>query len=159
MIERYPGDDAHQGTLDDISGVKPAAEADFEQHYVGGVAREQKERRGGLDLEHGDRRVAVLCLAFGERRGELVIADQPAAVLLPDAKPLVEAHQIRRCIDMHALARRFEDGARKCDGRALAVGAGDVDRRRQPPLRMIERGEDARHAIEAEVDALGMQRQ
>ncbi len=31
--------------------------------------------------------------------------------------------------------------------------------RRQVPLRMIERVEDARHALEPEIDALGMQRQ
>ena len=60
---------------------------------------------------------------------------------------------------MHALARRFEDRAHECDGRALAVGAGDMDHRRQLPLRMIERGQKPRHALEREIDALGMQRQ
>ena len=78
---------------------------------------------------------------------------------MSDAKPLVEANQIWRRIDVHALARRFEDGAHEGDGRALAVGAGDMDHRRQMALRMIERGEDARHAIEPKVDALGMQRE
>ena len=83
VIERHPGDDARQRAFDDIGGVEPAAEPDFEQQYVCGVAREQQKRRGGLDLEHRDRRVAVLALAFGERRGKLGIADKLAAALWP----------------------------------------------------------------------------
>ena len=60
---------------------------------------------------------------------------------------------------MHALTCGLEDRAHEGDGRALAVGAGDMNHRRQMPLRMIERVEDARHPIEPEIDALGMQRQ
>ena len=60
---------------------------------------------------------------------------------------------------MHALARRFQDRAHESDGRSLAVGAGDMDHRRQPPLRMIERGKEPLDAIERQIDALGMQRQ
>ena len=159
VVERQPGDDARQRPVDDIGGVEPAAEPDFEQQHVGRIAREQQKRRGGLDLEDRDRRVAVFGLAFGERRAEFGIADQLAAVLLSDAEPLVDANQIRRRIDMHAFARRFEDGAHEGDGRALAIGAGDMDHRRQMPLRMIERVKHPLDAIEREIDALGMQRQ
>ena len=60
---------------------------------------------------------------------------------------------------MNALARRFEDRAHEGDGRAFAVGAGDMDHRRQPPLRMIERGQQPLDAVERQIDALGMQRQ
>ena len=59
---------------------------------------------------------------------------------------------------MHALARGFQDRAQEGDGRALAVRAGDMDHRRQFALGMLERGEQALHAIERQVDALGMQR-
>ena len=45
-----------------------------------GLRENKQERRGGLDLEHRDRRVAVLRLAFGERRAKLGIADKFAAV-------------------------------------------------------------------------------
>ncbi len=159
VIERQPGDDACQRPLDHIGGVEPAAEADFQQHNVGRMAREQKKAGGGLHLEDGDRRVAVLCLAFGERRAEFGVADQPAAAIVAETKPLVDADKIGRGIDMHALARRLEDRAHEGDGRAFAVGAGDVDDRRQAPLRMIERGEKPLDAIERKIDALGMQRQ
>ena len=60
---------------------------------------------------------------------------------------------------MHAFAGGFENRACKCDGRTFAVGAGDVDDRRQMPFRMAERRQQALDAIERQVDALGMQRQ
>ena len=47
----------------------------------------------------------------------------------------------------------------KAIGRAFAVGAGDMDHRRQAPLRMIERGEHTLDAVKREIDPLGMQRQ
>ena len=75
-----------------------------------------------------------------------------------EPEALVEAHQMRRGIGVHALARGFQDRAQERDGRALAVGAGDMDHRRQFALGMIERGEQPLHAIERQVDALGMQR-
>ena len=60
---------------------------------------------------------------------------------------------------MHALPRSLQHGAHEGDGRSLAVGAGDMDHRRQPALGMAERIEDAPHAAERQVDALGMQRE
>ena len=59
---------------------------------------------------------------------------------------------------MHAFSGGFEDRAHEGDGRALAVGAGDVDHRRQLALGMIERGQQPLDAIERQIDAFGMQR-
>ena len=86
VIDRDRRDDAGERTLDHIGGVEPAAEADFEQQHVGGMAREQHEGGRGLDLEHRDRRVAVGALAFGERVGELGVGDQQAAAREPSRK-------------------------------------------------------------------------
>ena len=58
---------------------------------------------------------------------------------------------------MHGEPRRLEDRAHERDGRALAVGAGDMDHRRQPPLRIAERGQNAPHPLKRQIDALGMQ--
>ena len=58
--------------------------------------------------------------------------------LAGDADALVEAHQMRRGIDVHALPRRLGHRAQEGTGAALAVGAGDMDHRWQPTLRMIE---------------------
>ncbi len=60
---------------------------------------------------------------------------------------------------MHAQPGRFEDRAHERDGRALAVGAGDMDDRRKIAFRMPDRREQPPNAIEREVDQLGMQRQ
>ena len=59
---------------------------------------------------------------------------------------------------MDAQARRFQDRAQISDRRALAVGAGDVDHRRQLALGMIEPLQQPVHPIQAEIDALRMQR-
>ena len=58
---------------------------------------------------------------------------------------------------MHAQAGGLEDRAQVRDGRTLAVGARDMDHRRQRGFRMIEPRQQAVHAIEAEIDALRMQ--
>ena len=60
---------------------------------------------------------------------------------------------------MHPLLRRFQDRAHESDGGAFAVGAGDMDYGRQPPLRTAERRQYALDAIERQIDPLRMQRQ
>src|SRR6185437_2257046 len=76
------------------------------------------------------------------------------------AKPitLVKTHQMRRDIGVHPFSRSFQDCAHEGDGGALAVGAGDMDHRRHFSLWVIERREQALHAIERQIDTLGMQR-
>ena len=159
MVHRHRRDHAGDRTLDHVGGVEPAAEADFEQQHVGGMAREQQEAGGGLDLEHGDRRVAVRLFAFLQRRRQVGVGHQHAAAGLPQAEALVEAHQIGRGVDVHAQAGGLQHRAQEGDGRALAVGAGDMDDRRQLALGMAERGEHAPHAVERQIDPLGMQRE
>ena len=50
---------------------------------------------------------------------------------------------------MDALARRLQHRAQEGDGRALAVGAGDMDHRRQPVLRVAEALEQPLDAVRA----------
>ena len=90
---------------------------------------------------------------------ELLVRDQRALARRAEPEALVETHEMRRGVDMHAQARRLEDRAHERDGRALAVGAGDMDHRRQLALRMPERSQQPPHPIEREIDQLGMQRQ
>ena len=63
------------------------------------------------------------------------VADQLAAADGAEPVAFVEPHQIGRGEDVHPQARCFEDRAQICDRRALAVGAGDMDHRRQLALR------------------------
>ena len=60
---------------------------------------------------------------------------------------------------MHALARRLQHRAQEGDGRALAVGAGDMDHRRQLRSGWPSAREQPLDAVERQIDALGMQRQ
>ena len=86
--------------------------------------------------------------------------DQPLLVdqLAGEPDALVEAREMRRGVDVHPRAGGLEPGAQHRHHRALAVGAGDVDHRRQPPLGVAERGEQPLDAAERQVDHLGMQR-
>jgi hypothetical protein len=159
VVERHRRDNGGERALDHVGGIEPAAEAHFEQQHVGRVAREQQKRRRGLDLEHGDRLRPVDGLAFPQRPSEVIIGHQHAATLAAEPEALVETDEMRRGVDVDAQRRGFEDRAHERDGGALAVGAGDVDHRRQAPLGMIERLQDAPHAVERQVDQLRMKLQ
>jgi hypothetical protein len=58
-----------------------------------------------------------------------------------------------------ALAGCLENGTHEGDRRALAVGPGDVDHRRELALGMAERVQNAPHPTERKVYALGVQRE
>src|SRR5262249_29387561 len=107
--------------------------------------------------EYGDGCTRIDTLAFAERVGELLVGNEAAFALGAKSKALVEAHEVRRGIDVHAQSRSLQDRARESHGRALAIGAGDMDGRRRPPLRIPERRQNAPHTIERQVDALRMQ--
>ncbi|MNC74597.1 hypothetical protein D3C75_1259790 [compost metagenome] len=57
---------------------------------------------------------------------------------------------------MDAQTRRLGDGPDQGDGRALAVGAGDMDHRRQLVLRIAQRRTKGPHPLQRQVDALRM---
>ena len=73
------------------------------------------------------------------------------------ADALVEAHQMRRGVDVHAQAGRFGNGAHGGNGRAFAVGAGDVHDGREAVLRIAQLRHQPADAVEREVDRLRMQ--
>ena len=148
-----------QRRVDHIGGVEPSAEADFQQHHIGRMLREQAKGRRGLDLENGDRRAGIGPLAMFERRAQFVIADQHAAAGAAEPKAFVDAAPDR------ARCRRGRAGPRLPGSRA--------DRRSSNPCRWCRRHESpaaacvrddraaassAMHPLEAEIDALGMQR-
>ncbi len=58
---------------------------------------------------------------------------------------------------MNAQAGRLGDGTHGRDGRALAVGAGDMHHRREAILRIAQLRHQPADAVEREVDRLRMQ--
>ena len=158
MIDRDARDHTGERTFDHVRGIEPAAEPDFEQQHIGRIARKQKKCRGGFNLEHGDRCVAIFGLTLGERFGQFGIADELAASLPSKAKALVEPDQIGRRIDVHAFAGGFEHRPHEGDRRTFAIGAGNVDQGRQAPFWIIESRKQSLDAAKRQVDALGMQR-
>src|SRR5262249_19555929 len=71
---------------------------------------------------------------------------------------LIETDEMRRGVDMAAIARRLERGARERHDRALAVGARHMDDRRQLPLRVAEGLQKPLDARQREIDDARMQR-
>ncbi|GMA75727.1 hypothetical protein GCM10025880_21440 [Methylorubrum aminovorans] len=84
MVAPDRGDDGAGRVVDDVGGIDPAAEADFEQQHVGRAFREQQQGRRRGDLEHGDRIALVGRLAPGEGVGEPVLGDVVAAADAPN---------------------------------------------------------------------------
>ena len=93
---------------------------------------------------------AVGELAFFQQGGQGRLLDQLAA----KADPFMEAHKVRRGIDVHPLAGGFQHGPQIGNDRALAVGAGDVHHRRQLVLGMVEAVQQALHPLERQIDQL-----
>ena len=159
MVEGYWRDDAGERLGHHVGGVEPAAKPDLEQQDVGRMAGEQHQRRGGLYFKDGDRRIAVGLLAGFQCAGEVVIGHEHAATYPTEPEAFVQVDQIGRGVDMHPSPGRFKHRAHERDGRSFAVGAGHMDDRRQALFRMAQPVEHMPHAIEREIDALGMQRQ
>src|SRR3984885_10162342 len=101
---------------------------------------------------------AVGAFACGKRGRKFVVGNELAAAGAADAEAFVEAHEVWRGIDMDPLARGFEDGAHKRDGRTFAVGAGDMDHWRQMPLGMAERRQQPFNAAERQINSLRVKR-
>src|SRR5690606_20734154 len=91
---------------------------------------------------------------FLENFRKVVFRDQVPGK--PDA--FVEPREAWRGIGVNLVPHRLQPGADHRLGRALAVGAGDVDHRRQRAFGVAERGKKPPHAVEREVDDLRMQR-
>ena len=87
---------------------------------------------------------------------------RPLADRLPAIRPakhdaLIETAQMRRGEDVHPQARRFENCAQKGDDRPLAVGAGNVNRRRHGLMRIAKSAEQPIDTVERQIDGFRVQ--
>ena len=158
VVERDLGDHRDQRIGDDVGGVVAAAEAHLEQQVVRRVIGEELEGGGGGDLELRDRRAGIGVLDRDQHLDQLVLVDETAAARRADAHALVEAHEMGRGVDVHRLAGRLQHGAQEGGGGALAVGAGDVDDRRQAQVGTAELVHQDRHAVQRQVDLARIER-
>ena len=159
VVERDGRDDGERRPRDDVGGVEAAAEAHLQDQRIGRMLGEGLKGGRRRDLEEGDGIAGVGALRAREHIDQLGLADGPRlAVGAGQLDALVEAHQMRRGVDVHALARRLQHGLEVGRGRALAVGAGDVDDGRQAILRVAELGQQPLDAAERKVDQLRVQR-
>ena len=152
MIQRDGGDDRQAGRHH-IGGVQTSAETHLEQGPVGrGAGKGQKGGAGG-DFEKRDAVRAVGLHAFIQQGGQRRFADQRARN--PDA--FVKAGKVGRGIGVDAGTGMFHAGAHHGLGRAFAIGARDMDHGRQAVFRIAKGREEPVHAVERQVDDLGVQ--
>ena len=90
---------------------------------------------------------------FGQKRCKLLVVDQPVG----DADALVEPDQMRAGEDVDAVTGRLQRRAEEGAGRALAVGSGDMENRRQMVLGTPEPIQQREDAFEPELIAGGRQ--
>jgi len=154
VIEVHGRDHRHRHALDHVGGVQHPAQAHLQQAQVRLGLAEGQEGAGGGDLEEGDWLAGVGRLDPVEHLGERRLLDQPPG----HADALGEAHQVRRGVDVDLQPRRLGHGAQEGDGGALAVGPRHMDHRRQLSFRVTQRRAQPAHAVERQVDLLGMQR-
>ena len=154
MIEIDRRDDRDRRTLDDIGRIIASAHADFEDQGIRLGVREGEEGDAGRDLKEGDGLARIDTLAFVEQRGEIGLVDLHRMGMGGETDALVEAHEMRRCIGVYAIACRFEDRAQIGADRPLAVGACNMEGGRQGFLRIAETFEQALDAIQRQIDEL-----
>ena len=142
MVEVDWRDHAERGLVDHIGRVITAAEADFENQYIGGHFREGEQGRGRGRLELCD------LLPLDRVMGSLQPVDQARIIhdLTGEPDTLVETHEVRTGKDMNAKARCFHHGPHEGAGGPFAVGSGHMYHGRQPVLRppkQLKRIQDA----------------
>jgi hypothetical protein len=132
VIERDRHDHGHGRIGDDIRGVEAAAETDFDDRGIGRMLGKQDEGDGGQYFEDGD---LLPALASATRRRASAKTASSTSCTAPaldaDAVALVPIDQMRRGVDMGAVAAGFQQRAAEGGDRTLAVGAGHMDDGRQ----------------------------
>ena len=159
MIERDRGDRGRDQARrrHDVGRVEPAAEADLEDGDLDAGAAEELEGDRGRHFEEGRlrrssppsaRRPSIDAAHVVDGRDQRVAGDRTAV----DDEALREIDEMRRRVARRAVPGGAQRGVDHRRHRALAVGAGDVDRAERA-LGMAEPRDDGGDVVEAELDA------
>jgi hypothetical protein len=97
----------------------------------------EKARKAAGRLEEAQFHLARRLKDLGKQPRQLLVLDQPPG----KADALVEADEVRAGIGMDLEPRRLQRRAQEGTGRALAVGAGDMQHRREGAMRIAELSE------------------
>ena len=151
MIDIHTRDD-RAIRIDDVDGIEPATQTDFEHQDIKPGLREKTQDRQRRKLEIRQRDA----LAGGLDGFELchqtrIVDDFPV-----DAGALVEDHQVGRGVEPDPIAGRQQDRLEHCAGRSLAVRAADDDAHCRG-MQIQSRG-NLSHAIQAHIDRARVQR-
>ena len=154
MVQRHRGDDGQRRAVDHIGGIQPPAKTHLKQREIRRGARKREEGRAGGDLEKRDLIGAIGRHAFIQKCGQRGFRNQLPRQ--PDA--LMKPRQMRRGIGMNLCPPRLQPGADHRLRAALAIGARNMDHRRQGPLGVAQHRQKPMHPVHRQVDDLRMQR-
>ena len=156
---RHRRDHACQRAIDDVGRVNRPPESS--SAIIGGMACKRGEPRRRVI---SNTVIGAPALARSRQQGQRARRTRPPPpsaftrvlnAMVAEPKTLVDTYEMRRGIDGARRVLPPRDRAHENRGRALAVGAGDVDHRRQLPSGWPRRGTP--HPIERQIDQL-MQR-
>ena len=154
LVVEVDADDGGGDGLHDVGRVEPPAEARLEDGHVHALAAEVREGGGRRHLEEGRVRLEDPAadeplgrVADGAHRDREVVVGDLAPV---DGDPLVHAHEVGRGVAAGAQARRPQRGVAVGRDRALAVRAGD-EQRRVRALGVAHLGDERPHRLEPEL--------
>ena len=155
MIKGNGRDHAGDWRGNDIGCVKLSPQTHLQQQHIGWCLCKEYEGCNGCHLENSDRLAGICGLAALEYRSQLIFIHKLSSQ--PDA--LVKPHKMGRCVNVHSFSCGLKHGAHERYGRTLAVGASHVDGRWELELGVPQLWEKKLHAIQRQVDFLGMERQ
>ena len=115
MIQRDRGDRAGGRIVDHVGRIAAAAQADFQHAQIGGVRANRWNATAVITSNTVIGAPAFTCSTCSSAAASASSAHQLAG----DPDPLVEPHEMRRGIDMHALTRRLGHGSQEGAGAAL----------------------------------------
>ena len=158
VVEADVGDGAHS-RLDDVRGIKPAAQSDFHHLKVRADAPEMDERHRRHRLECGNAAVAAIVAPHLRPLAQMLLTTSAnsrsltGCPLTRDA--LGRAVQVRRGVQPDLVSLRGEDGSSHSRGAALALRAGDMHRR-HGEMRVVQAAPSAASCVrDGRTNALG----
>ena len=141
MIHRDRHDQRYGGLLDDVGGIEASTEAHFHHAGIRRMGGKQQETDSRENLKDRDRLTGIGIGNAADGLGESFVIDEFTTLSPAHPVALVPVDQVRRGVDVDGMPRCFKQRTTESRSRTLAVGAGDVNDRRQMILRIMQSGQ------------------
>ena len=149
------GDDRKCGLCNYICCIEPAAQTHFKNEIIGRGSGESQKCGGGCDFKECNWRIAIGNFTFFQQSRQFLLSN----CFTGHIDALMKFHEVGRGVAVNFQSRLLKSGFDVGNGRTLAVGSRHMNDWRQFAFRISQPGKNPLHALKAEIDDLGMQRQ